>query len=88
MKYTYEIKDVSGRVVQTIKSESPLILEENKDNSVNLSEYINKIPCHGIIDVRTTGEYKNKGFYLSFLYNWIICIDGQGLKVLVPTLKL
>ena len=102
MKYTYEIKDVSGRIVQTIKSESPLILEENKDKSVDLSKYRLPVYTSDIVksgnlllpsslplQVRIGGKYKDKGFWLSDNYNWEIKQDSEceTWLVLVPTLK-
>lgn len=39
------------------------------------------------IEVRTDGEYKNKGFYLCDGYNWELKVDSKGVKVLIPTKK-
>jgi len=89
MKHTYEIKDVAGRIVQTIKSESPLVMEEEKEKELNFSHLKNKLDiiARCPIFVRSEGEYKNKGFYLSALYDWEIRRDNFNFNVLVPTLK-
>ena len=39
------------------------------------------------IEVRTNGEYRNKGFYLCKDYNWEIKTDSSGVQVLIPTKK-
>ena len=92
MKYTYEIKDVSGRIVQTIKSESSLKMEEKKDKSVNLYSFRNDNLPHNLphnlpLQVRISGIYKDKGFWLNSCYNWEIKQDEEKCLVLVPTLK-
>lgn len=37
------------------------------------------------IEVRTTGKFENKGFYLSTTVDWNIERDEFGHKILVPT---
>ena len=39
-------------------------------------------------EVRTTGEYSRKGFYLNDdNFTWEIITDSEGMKVLIPTKK-
>lgn len=37
------------------------------------------------IQLRDSGEYALKGFYLYGGYNWEIVTDSSGIKVLIPT---
>jgi hypothetical protein len=63
------------------------VLEEifgKQDKSVDLSNF--KL-TRKILDVRDSGEFDNKAFYLSNLYDWEIKKDKEGLTVLIPTLK-
>ena len=39
------------------------------------------------IQVRTSGNLSNKGFYLSTSHNWYLVKDDTGFVVLVPTIK-
>ncbi len=39
------------------------------------------------IDVRGSGNYQNKGYYLASGYNWKTVTDNQDSQVLVPTKK-
>lgn len=57
-----------------------------KDKSVDLSNYNLNSP-DPILTVRTTREYKERGFYLSKKYDWEIKIDSIQQMVLIPTLK-
>jgi hypothetical protein len=55
-----------------------------RDKSVDLTDFnLN----NGILNVRDSHEYKNKGFYLSNGYNWEIKQDSGEVAVLIPTRK-
>jgi len=41
----------------------------------------------GMIEVRVDGEYANKAFWLSHVYNWEVKRDNIGALVLIPTSK-
>lgn len=55
------------------------------DDSVDLSDL--NISPNKIIDVRKSGEYENKSFWLSESYNWEIKKDSIGKLCLIPTKK-
>lgn len=55
------------------------------DWSVDLSDL--NISLNKIIDVRKSGEYENKSFWLSESYNWEIKKDSIGKLCLIPTKK-
>jgi hypothetical protein len=40
-----------------------------------------------MIEVRSVDEYKDKAFWLNYLYNWEIKRDSNGVLVLIPTPK-
>ena len=50
-----------------------------------------ELASHGIhsdlINIRQAEEYKDKGFLLSYLFNWIITVDSTGHLILLPTKK-
>lgn len=52
--------------------------------SLNLKDMLNGTA----IDIRDSGEYENKGFWLSKEYEWSIVKDSKDLLVLVPKNKI
>jgi len=55
------------------------------DGSVDLSDL--NISLNKIIDIRKSGEYENKSFWISESYNWEIKKDSIGKLCLIPTKK-
>ncbi len=55
------------------------------DGSVDLSGY--GISYSNIIEIRKSGEYEDKSFWLSESYNWEIKKDSIGKLCLIPTKK-
>lgn len=55
------------------------------DDSVDVSGC--NISTNKIIDIRGSGEYENKSFWLSEIYNWEMKKDSIGKLCLIPTKK-
>jgi hypothetical protein len=70
---------------------SKLKVRENVSNYgeifTNESSIESGFSGNNFLRMRTSGEYKNKGFYLSGFYNWEIVTDSEDCQVLLPTKK-
>ena len=60
-------------------------LKKEDDGSVDVSGC--NISTNKIIDIRGSGEYENKSFWLSEIYNWEMKKDSIGKLCLIPTKK-
>lgn len=60
-------------------------LKKEDDGSVDVSGC--NISTNKIIDIRGSGEYENKSFWLSEIYNWEMKKDSIGKLCLIPTRK-
>ena len=58
-------------------------LKKEDDGSVDVSGC--NISTNKIIDIRGSGEYENKSFWLSEIYNWEMKKDSIGKLCLIPT---
>ena len=60
-------------------------LKKEDDGSVDVRGC--NISTNKIIDIRGSGEYENKSFWLSEIYNWEMKKDSIGKLCLIPTKK-
>lgn len=54
--------------------------------SAGMSRAAGFLTC-SFLQIRGSGEFKDKGFYLDNDYNWEIVKDKEGMMCLVPTKK-
>lgn len=73
--------------METVKKVFPNFDKELDLESLkkDLPHFMERDPA--MIQVRQSGEYDNKGYFLSPEFNWKIVIDSRGYQVLVPSLK-
>ncbi len=81
-----KLQEIAQDLTLLTKEINQLLTTVEKDRPIDLSDM--KIEgFQNNLMVRGSGEYKNKGFYLSDACNWELKTDSQGLLVLVPTRK-
>lgn len=65
------------------------IMEEEDDLLINLPDLFKQegvsFPESNLIEIRCSGYYKNKAFYLNEEYTWEINRDDEQFLVLIPT---
>jgi hypothetical protein len=62
-------------------------LKDIADGKLLFKEDASRYGKAGMIEVRSVDEYKDKAFWLNYLYNWEIKRDSNGVLVLIPTPK-
>ena len=55
--------------------------------TLNRLVYVNRQFQGDYLAIRTSGQFKDAGFYLSNLYEWVIGVDNENDVVLVPLKK-
>lgn len=84
VKAVKQLHDIAcERWKRIIKKNHPECFEDNKFFT---KEELEKM-WGDAIEVRTGGEYSDKGFYLYGDYKWEIKVDSDGEFVLIPTKK-
>lgn len=80
-------KEIDTMFLACTKDQLPIVSKYLKqdDGSVDLSGY--GISYSNIIEIRKSGEYEDKSFWLSESYNWEIKKDSIGKLCLIPTKK-
>lgn len=64
-----------------VPDEGDVSCENDRIKRSSLSPLIRQ----GAIEIRTSGIYQNKGFFLNKTHNWVIKRDDQGSLCLIPT---
>lgn len=87
MKKTNNLEKRISNLEETINIMEEKICRLIKSIELSKPLDLNKMLKFKEIDIRESGNYEDKAFWLSDQYDWELKIDNENYQVLIPTRK-